>query len=124
MCREVLGAFDEESPALGEVPLVTATVSPKAAAGSDAFWLAGKATVRRLRRWKFPAFELGQDGDVLAHMGRTGWIKVYLGSGQRVDLPNGDRWTIRSIGIGGTFSPIIVDSSGHKVALAGMSHGA
>jgi hypothetical protein len=66
MCREVLGAFDEESPVLGEVPLVTATVSPQAAAGSDAFWLAGKATVRRLRRWKFPAFELEQDRDVLA----------------------------------------------------------
>jgi len=123
MCREVLGASDEESPVLSEVPLMTATVSPQADAGSDAFWLAGKATARRLRRWKFPAFELGQDGDVLAHMGRTGWIKVYLGSGQRVELPNGDRWTIRSIGIGGTFSPIIVDSSGRKVALAGMSHG-
>ena len=123
MCREVLGASDEESPVLSEVPLMTATVSPQADAGSDAFWLAGKATVRRLRRWKFPAFELGQDGDVLAHMGRTGWIKVYLGSGQRVELPNGDRWTIRSIGIGGTFSPIIVDSSGRKVALAGMTHG-
>jgi hypothetical protein len=123
MCREVLGAFDEESPVLGGVPLVMATVSPQAAAGSDAFWLTGRATVRRLGRWKFPAFELGQDGDVLARMGRTGWIKVYLGSGQRVELPNGDRWTIRSIGIGGTFSPIIVDSSGRKVALAGMSHG-
>jgi hypothetical protein len=108
---------------LGGVHLVTAAISPLAAAHNDAFWLAGKATVRRIRRWKFPVFELEQDGDVLAHMGRTGWIKVYLGTGQRVELPNGDRWTIRSIGIGGTFSPIIVDSSGRKVALAGMSHG-
>ena len=102
---------------------MTAAVPPRAAAGNDAFWLVGKATVRRLRRWKFPVFELEQDGEVLAQMGRTGWIKVYLGTGQRVELPNGDRWTIRSIGIGGTFSPIIVDSSGRKVALAGMSHG-
>jgi len=123
LCREVLGAFDEEAPVLGEVLLVTTAVSPQADAENNAFCLAGKATVRRIRRWKFPVFELRQDGDVLARMGRTGWIKVYLGSGQRVELPNGDRWTIRSIGSGGTFSPIIVDSSGRKVALAGMSHG-
>ena len=122
-CREVLGAFDEETPVLTEEHLMTAAVSPQAAAGNDAFWLAGKATVRRLSRWKFPVFELVQDGNVLAHMGRTGWFKVYLGSGQRIDIPNRDRWTIRSIGIGGAFSPLIVDSSGRKVALAGMSHG-
>jgi hypothetical protein len=123
MCREVLDDCDEATPALGEEHVMTAAVPPQAATGNDVFWLAGKATVRRLRRWKFPVFELEKDGDVLAHMGRTGWIKVYLGSGQRVELPNGDRWTIRSIGIGGTFSPIIVDSIGRKVALAGMSHG-
>ena len=121
--REALGAFGEEERTTGNVHLVTAAVTPQAAAGNDAFWLAGKATARRLRRWKFPVFELEQDGNVLAQMGRTGWFKVYLGSGQRIDIPNEDRWTIRSIAVGGTFSPIIVDSSGRKVALAGMSHG-
>jgi hypothetical protein len=87
------------------------------------FWMEGPAAVRRLGRWRFPVFELEQDGDVLARMGRTGWIKIYLGSGQRIDLPDGDRWRIRSIGTGGTFIPVIVDSSGRKVALGGLSHG-
>jgi hypothetical protein len=98
-------------------------MSSDPAAHSAPFWLKGRASVRRIRRWKFPVFELEQGGDVLAHLGRAGWIKIYLGSGQRVELPNGERWRIRSIGIGGTFSPIIVDSLGRKVALGGVSHG-
>ena len=102
---------------------MTNVVPPRAGAANDAFWLEGKATVRRLGRWRFPVFELEQGGHVLAHMGRTGWIKVYLGRGQRVELADGSRWAIRSIGIGGSFAPIIVDSSGRKVTLAGMSHG-
>jgi hypothetical protein len=102
---------------------VTGTVSSDPAARSSAFWLEGRARVQRHRRWKFPVFELEQGGEVLAHLGRTGWFTVYLGSGQRIALPNGDRWRIRSIATGGTFLPIIVDSIGRKVALAGVSHG-
>ena len=103
--------------------LMTNVVSQRAGAAKDAFWLEGKATVRRLGRWRFPVFVLEQDGRVLARMGRTGWIKVYLGRGQRVELADGSCWTIRSIGIGGTFAPVVVDSNGRKVTLAGMSHG-
>lgn len=124
LTAEVHGALQEEVPTRGDGHLVTTAIPPQAAAGNDAFWLAGKATVRRIRRWRFPASELEQDGKVLAHMGRTGWFKVYLGTGQRIEVPEQDRWTIRSVGIGGAFCPIIVDASGRKVALAGMSHGA
>lgn len=87
------------------------------------FWLEGRAKVRRLGRWRFPVFQLEQDGDVLARMGRTGWIKIYLGTGQRVGLPNGDRWRIRSLGTGGTFIPVIFDSNGRKITFGGLSHG-
>ncbi len=123
-CREVLGDFDEETPVLAEGHLMTAAASPQAAAGNDAFWLAGKATVRRLRRWKFRSLRTRTRRERAGPDGSDGWFKVYLGSGQRIDIPSRDRWTIRSIGIGGSFSPLIVDSSGRKVALAGMSHGA
>lgn len=120
---EDLGVSHGEVAAFGDGHPVTAAIPPQAAASNDAFWLVGRATVRRVRRWKFPVFELDQDGNVLAHMGRTGWFKVYLGTGQRIEIPELGRWTIRSIGIGGAFSPVIVDSSGRKVALAGLSQG-
>lgn len=86
-------------------------------------WLVGGAAVRRVGAWRFPVYELRQDDEVLAQMGRGGWFKVYLGRGQRVDLPNGDRWTVRSIGHGGNTLPIIIDSQRRRVTTAGMSHG-
>lgn len=85
--------------------------------------LVGRADVRRVSRWKFPVYELRQDDEVLARLGRGGWFKTYLGSGQRVDLPNGDRWTVRATGRGGSTLPIIVDSQRRRVTTAGLTHG-
>jgi len=83
----------------------------------------GKATMRRVGGWRFPKYELIQDGAVLARLGRGGWLRIYIGRGQRVDLADGERWTVRSIGAGNTFYPVIVDASRRKVALAGFTHG-
>ena len=85
--------------------------------------MVGQAEVKRVGAWRFPVYELRQDDDVLAQMGRGGWFKTYLGRGQRVVLPSGDAWTIRAIGNGGFTLPIIVDGQRRRVTTAGMSHG-
>jgi hypothetical protein len=86
--------------------------------------LVGNAEVRRIGWWRFPAHELISDGHRLALMGRAGWFKIFLGAGQRIELPDGSRWRLRSMAAGGDIVPIIVDSKGRKVALGGASHGA
>ncbi len=83
----------------------------------------GAATVRRIGGWRFPTYELAQDGEVLALLGRLGWFRVYFGPGQRIELPDGSRWRIRSVAVGAALCPIVVDSSRDKVAIAGIGHG-
>ncbi len=83
----------------------------------------GSASVRRVGRVGFPVFELVRDSEVLARLGRTGWFKIYLWSGQRIELSDGARWKLRSIGAHGGISPLIVDAGGRKVAIAGLRDG-
>ncbi len=92
-------------------------------ATSSSHQLVGRANVGRVARWGFPAYELTQDGDVLACIGRTGWLRIYMGRGQRIELADGARWKIRAIGTRGSMVPVIFDSSGRKIAMAGSSHG-
>ena len=105
------------------------TVAPPPA-GADSWelnaphMLVGRANMRRIGRWKFPVDELLQDEEVVARMGRMGWFRIYLGHGQRIELPDGVRWTVRSIGDRGTIRPLIVDSARRKIAIAGSSYGA
>jgi hypothetical protein len=83
----------------------------------------GTAHVRRIGRLAFPVHELNQNGEALALMGRTGWFKIYFGSGQRIELAAGDRWNIRSVRAGSTVCPVIREEGGGKVAVAGVRHG-
>lgn len=55
---------------------------------------------------------------MLARMGRTGWLKVYFGRGQHIELADGTDWRLRSIDIAGDVCPVIVDTSQRKIALA------
>lgn len=57
-------------------------------------------------------------------MGRTGWFRTFLGRGQRIDLPDGSRWRLRAITVGGDICPVILDSSRRKIAIAAEAHGA
>ena len=86
--------------------------------------LVGRATVRRVGRWRFPVYELMHNGLAVAQLGRMGWISIYFGTGQRIELADGARWTVRSLGSGGSFSPAIFDSSGRKIATSGSAYGA
>jgi hypothetical protein len=86
--------------------------------------LTGRATLRRVGRWAFPTHELTQEGNAVARLGRTGWLRIYMGSGQRIEIPTGEQWRVRAIGHGGSAYPVIVDSFGRKIAVAGSRHGA
>lgn len=83
----------------------------------------GHAELHRVSRWRFPLFELTQDGKVLASLGRSGWVKVFFGRGQRIVLADGSRWRIKSLGAGGVISPAIFDSSKRKIAISSVGVG-
>ena len=91
--------------------------------GLNPLIMVGAARMHRVGVWSFPVHRLVQDGETLAALGRGSWLTVNLGRGQRIELRGGARWTLRSIGLGGTFTPMLVDEVGRRVATAGVSHG-
>ncbi len=86
--------------------------------------LVGHANLRRVGWWGFPIYELVQDGEPVAHMGRAGWFRIFLGRGQRIELPDSSRWRLRAITAGGDIWPVVLDGLGRKVAIGGVAHGA
>lgn len=79
--------------------------------------------LRRVGRLRFPVYELTQGSRVLAQLGRTGWFRTYFGSGQRVELADGTRWTVAAVESGGSLRPVVLDRTSRKVAIAGIAHG-
>ncbi len=89
----------------------------------DQHEMQGRAEVRRVGRVRFPVFELVQGDVVLASMGRTGWVKVFLGRGQRIELADGSRWRLTSLGAGGAICPAILDDAKRKIAVSSVAVG-
>ena len=89
----------------------------------DPYVMVGSAEFRRVGVWRFPVRRLVQDAETLALLGRGNWFTVNFGHGQRIELRDGATWHLRSIGLGGTFTPMVVDNVGRRVATAGVSNG-
>jgi len=89
----------------------------------DSHEMVGRAEVRRVGRVRFPVYELVQDDVALASMGRTGWIKVFLGRGQRIELVDGSEWRLKSLGSAGAICPAILDADKRKIALSSVGVG-
>ncbi len=103
-------------------PSVELAPPPRSAEGSP-HTFTGAATIHRVGRWSFPTHELRHDGATLARMGRSGWLRIYMGTGQRIETADKEAWRVRAIGSGGSMYPVILDSFGRKVAMAGSIHG-
>ncbi len=67
---------------------------------------------------RFPVHELTHEGDVVASLGRFGWFSIFLGSGQEIGFPDGERWRLGSVRHGGSICPIVIDGRGRRVAVA------
>lgn len=78
--------------------------------------------MRRVGWWRFPVFELASGQEVLARLARPGWIRIFFGRGQLIELADGRRWRLRAVGIAGAICPVIVDSDMRKVAIAMPRH--
>lgn len=79
--------------------------------------LVGRADLVRVARRRFPANQLIGGQEVVAELGKLGWLRIYLGRGVRVELADGTAWRIRAATIGGAVCPVVVDRDRRKVAL-------
>ena len=113
-------ANEQHHPPKATAPVVDTGAS---ASGPDGHYLAGTATLERVGRWRFPVFELTQGGEILASLGRPGWIRVLFGRGQRIELADGSRWRIKSVGAAGNIAPAIFDSDRRKIAISSVGVG-
>lgn len=86
-------------------------------------YVLGKAVVRRVGARAFPVYELIHEGDIVARLGRFGWLSVFLGRGQRVMLSDGREWRVRSKERAGNISLVIEDTGGGLVALGSSRPG-
>jgi hypothetical protein len=85
--------------------------------------IVGRATAHRIGRLGFRGSELTQDGEVLARIGRAGWLRIYMGPGQKIELADSVQWRIRAVGNRGSMVPVVFDAQRRKIAIAGSSHG-
>lgn len=85
--------------------------------------LLGTAALHRVGLWEFPVYELRQAGEVMARLGRFGWLRIFLGSGQQIEFPDGQGWRVRSVGVAANICPLVVDGTGRKVAASGLGIG-
>jgi hypothetical protein len=77
----------------------------------------GRASIRRTRLVGFPASVFALEdgttqGKLLARLGRDGWIRVFLGRGQKVELPDGTKWRMTAVGAGPYIEPIVTSETG------------
>lgn len=77
----------------------------------------GSASIQRAGWLGFPSAVLArtgadQDPEVLAQLGRDGWLRVFFGRGRRVELPDGTAWRIRGGGMGGQLVPVVMSPTG------------
>jgi hypothetical protein len=89
----------------------------------DSHEVVGDAEVRRVGRVRFPVYQLVQGDVVLASMGRTSWIKVFMGRGQRIELADGSKWRLKSLGSAGAVCPAILDADKRKIAVSSVGVG-
>lgn len=100
-----------------------ADLGPPATRGDLANRLIGRAHLRKVGQWKFPTHELIQEDAAIAEMGRGGWFRVYLGSGQKIALSDGARWRLGSFGVGGGVGLVVRNERRQRVAVACLSPG-
>lgn len=81
-------------------------------------WIVGEAHLRRIGYWGASAFGLYQDDQLHALLGRFSWWATYFGRGQKIELPDGTRWRLRSVERGGVIRPVLVDAESRPVAVA------
>lgn len=81
-------------------------------------WIVGEAQLRRIGYWGLPVFGLFQDDEVMALLARFSWWSTYFGRGQKIELPDGTRWRLRSVERGGVIRPVLVDTESRPVAIA------
>ena len=80
----------------------------------------GRASVHKSSGLGFPVYRLLERERSVASFGRYSFFKIYIGTGQRIELPDGSRWRLRAVGIAGDICPVIVNSEGQRVAQAGL----
>jgi hypothetical protein len=84
----------------------------------------GRGTVVRNPILGFPSYELRDDrARPLAQLGRYSFLNIFYGRGQRIELPDGESWRIRSVGIAGNLCPMVVNAQRLRIAQGGLRVG-
>lgn len=82
----------------------------------------GALTLRRRRASGFPWAEAISRSEVVAEVGRYSLLNVFLGRGQRVRLPDGRQWRVKSIGWHRYVCPVVLGPEGRGLAISAPGH--
>ena len=88
--------------------------------------ISGSASIRRVGRFAFPVYVLVQEdgtnnGRILARLGRRGWLRIFFGPGQRVELPDGTKSRVAAVEASPYIEPAVLGGGGKLVV--GSPHG-
>lgn len=80
----------------------------------------GESTLKRLGFRRFPVWELANEGEILARLGRISGWSIYFGFGLRVELADGSVWRVTSSESSEGFTAIVRNSQGEKLGVASV----
>jgi hypothetical protein len=71
----------------------------------------------------FPWATLEVDGTAVADLGRFSMLNTFFGRGQRIRLPDGETWRVKSVSWHRFVCPVVVDASGAGLATSAPGPG-
>ncbi len=80
----------------------------------------GSSKLRRVGFVGFPVWELSNEGEILARLGRISGWSIYFGFGQKVELADGTRWRISSTESDAGISAVVRDANGERLGVANV----
>ena len=85
----------------------------------DMITISGHHRVELDRSLGFPWGRLiGPSGATVASLGRLSALNIFLGRGQRIELPDGSRWRTKATAWQRFVCPLVVDSKGMALAIS------
>jgi hypothetical protein len=79
---------------------------------------AGEAAIERIGWVGFPIWRLAGQAGTVADLGRFSALNTFFLRGQRIELPDGRRWRITAVEIGGMLRVVVADERRRRLAMA------
>lgn len=87
----------------------------------SAHLIVGNSRLRRVGAVGFPVWELTNEGEVLARLGRLSWWSIYFGFGVRVEVAGEEPAKLRSYENSGMVNAVLLNGDGQRLSVGSVA---